>query len=105
MENNAAHKAMSAWWVFPPKSTILLMVEATELLIWVMINTPKKLKSALIHMALRTPIQRVVTQVAMALGASVQPFTNMTPSVSKTEMSMTGVEVMSCKKVENEVSI
>ena len=36
--------------------------------------------------------QRVVTQVAMALGASVQPFTKMTPSVSRTVMASIGFE-------------
>ena len=51
MENRAAQRAISAFWVLPPKSTILLMVEATELLIWVMMNTPRKLKKALMMMA------------------------------------------------------
>ena len=64
MENSAAQSAISAWWVFPPKSTILLMVVATELLICVMINTPKKLKAALMRIAERTPMQRVVTPVS-----------------------------------------
>ncbi len=82
MENNAAHKAISASCVLPPKSTMLLMVEATEAFSWVMMNTPRKLKTAAMMTAERTRMQRVVTQVAMALGASVQPLTKMTPSVS-----------------------
>ena len=40
-------------------------------------------------------IARVATHVAMALGASVHPFTKMTPSVSSTVMRRTGLE-MSC---------
>ena len=46
MENRAAHRAIRASWVSPPKSTILLMVEATELLMWVMMSTPRKLNTA-----------------------------------------------------------
>ena len=103
MENKAAHKAMSASRVLPPKFTILLMVDATELLIWVIMNTPKKLNRALIQMALRTPMHRVVTQVAMALGASVQPLTKMTPSVRSTVMSSTGLDTACCKKVSKSI--
>ena len=60
---------------FPPKSTMLLIVKATELLMCVMIKTPRKLKMALIRIAGRTPMQRVLMHVAIALGASVQPLT------------------------------
>ena len=95
IENRAAHRAISASWVFPPKSTISLMVEATELLMWVMISTPRKLNRALSQIAGRTPMQCVPMQVAMALGASVQPLTKMTPSVNATVISKTGLEVNS----------
>ena len=37
-------------------------------------------------MALRTRIHRVVMHVAIALGASVQPFTKITPNVNNTVM-------------------
>ena len=92
MEKSAAHSAMSAMSVFAPKSTMLEMVDATLALMCVMMNTPRKLKMALMMMAVLGGRQRVVTQVAMALGASVQPFTKMTPSVSRTVMASIGLE-------------
>src|SRR5699024_4741072 len=101
MDSSAAHRAIRALPVSEPKSTMLLMVEATELLIWVMTKTPRKLKTALIQMAWRTPRQRVVTQVAMALGASVQPLTKMTPRVKTTVMMRIGLPA-SCP--QNEVN-
>ena len=98
MENSAAHRATRDSRVFPPKSTMLLMVEATELLMWVMIKTPRKLNTALVRIAVRALRQRVVMQVAMALGASVHPLTKMTPRVSSTVISNTGLEDMACRK-------
>ena len=103
MEKSAAHSATSAMVVSPPKSTILLMVEATLALIWVMIRTPKKLQIALMIMADRTRMHRVVTQVAMALGASVQPLTKMTPSVRTTVIAKTGFEVTCWRKDAREI--
>ena len=47
-------------------------------------STPRKLKNAAISTALRADIERVDTQVAMALGASVQPLTRITPIVKIT---------------------
>ena len=101
MDSRDAHRAMRALDVSAPKSTMLLMVEATELLIWVMTKTPRKLNTALIQMAWRTSRQRVVTQVAMALGASVQPLTKMTPRVKTTVMIRMGLPA-SCP--QNEVN-
>ena len=98
IENNAAHSPISASCVFSPKSTMLLIVEATELFIWVIIRTPRKLKTALVIMADLTPMLRVPMHVAMALGASVHPFTKITPSVRATVTIMTGLEVTSCMK-------
>ena len=46
----------------------------------------------------------VVTQVAMALGASVQPFTKMTPSVSNVVMASAGFEHTCWMKYENDTS-
>ena len=103
MEKSAAHSAISAMVVSPPKSTILLMVEATLALIWVMIRTPKKLQMALMIMADRTRMHRVVTQVAMSLGASVQPLTKMTPSVRATVIAKTGFEVTCWRKDAREI--
>ena len=60
-------------------------MEATDEFIIVIIKTPKKLKTALIKIDLRTLRQRVVTQVAIALGASVQPLTKTTAEIKITE--------------------
>ena len=78
-----------------PKLTILLIVLATELFIFVITKTPKKLNNALIRMALRSPIQFVATQVAMAFGASVHPFTKITPSVRATVINRAGFVTIS----------
>ena len=43
-------------------------------------------------MALRTRIHRVVMHVAIALGASVQPFTKITPNVNNTVMHKIGLD-------------
>ena len=96
---------MSASCVLPPKSTMLEMVEATEELMWVMTSTPRKLNPALSRMAGRTRMQRVLMQVAMALGASVQPLTKMTPSVSTTVMSSTGLAAICPRKCDNDTSM
>ena len=87
----AAQRAIKDRCAFSPKSTMLYMVMATEALIAVMTKTPRKLKIAAMIMAFRTPIAFVETQVAIALGASVQPLTNMTPSVRMVEMSSMGL--------------
>ena len=68
-----------------------------------MIRTPKKLQMALMIMADRTRMHRVVTQVAMALGASVQPLTKMTPSVRTTVIAKTGFEVTCWRKDAREI--
>ena len=81
------------------------MVDATALFSCVMIKTPKKLNAALIKIAPRTLRQRVVTQVAIAFGASVQPFTKITPSVKRTIMQRMGFPAISCQKYENDTSI
>ena len=105
MENRAAHRAIRASWVLPPKSTILLMVEATELLMWVMMSTPRKLNTALVRMAARTLMHRVAMQVAMALGASVQPFTSSTPRVRSTDRARAGFSTAWAKNVEKEAGM
>ena len=60
--------------------------------------------SALMMMAGRTFKQRVEMHVAIALGASVQPFTKITPRVSKTVMARMGFEAISCTNIPNETS-
>ena len=47
----------------------------------------------------------VATAPAMALGASVQPLTKITPSVKITVISNTGLDDISCRKCEKETSI
>src|SRR5699024_9610215 len=91
--------------VSTPKSTILLIVDATELLICVIINTPKKLNTALIIIAFRGLKHRVVTQVAIAFGASVQPFTKITPNVNNTVISNIWFSKIPPQKFKNDTSI
>ena len=57
---------------------------------FVMTRTPRKLKTALIQIAVRSLKHPVVIHVAIALGASVHPLTKMTPSVSRTVSSKMG---------------
>ncbi|MPM58044.1 hypothetical protein SDC9_104873 [bioreactor metagenome] len=56
-----------------------------------MVSTPAKFMTAAIKIAGRTPILRVETQVAIALGASVHPLTRITPSVSSTVTASGGL--------------
>ena len=88
---SAAHSATTASSVFPPKSTIFAIVWATFALTAVIAKTPKKLNTAAIKMALRGVILRVETQVAIAFGASVHPFTKTTPNVKITVTAIAGL--------------
>ncbi len=63
---------------------MFITVAVTLAPIMLMNSTPKKLKNAAIKIAALGLIARVETQVAIALGASVHPFTKITPSVSST---------------------
>jgi hypothetical protein len=64
-----------------------------------MISTPKKLKTAAIRIAEPGPIERVDTHVAMAFGASVQPFTKITPSVNRVMINSAGLDIVCSKKL------
>ena len=66
------------------------MVWATVALTIVIKKTPRKLKTAAIKIAGFGAIARVETQVAIAFGASVQPFTSTTASVKSTVMHSAG---------------
>ncbi len=66
------------------------MVVATDALTIVITSTPRKLNMAAIMMALRTSMALVETHVAIAFGASVQPLTSTTPSVSTAETASIG---------------
>jgi hypothetical protein len=75
------------------------MVCATVALTKVITSTPKKLKTVAINIAFLGLIALVETQVAMALGASVQPFTKITPKVSTTIVKNAGLDINCCKKL------
>jgi len=64
----------------------------------VMRKTPRKLKTAAIRIAYFAVMARVETQVAMALGASVQPLTRITPSVRTVVTANAGLDESPVKK-------
>ena len=94
----AAMSAMSAWCASPPKSTMLKMVWATAAVTSETSNSPRKLQMAAMRMAALGRIARVETTVAMALGASVAPFTTITPMLSRVTATKTGFDASSAKK-------
>jgi hypothetical protein len=65
--------------------------------------TPKRLKKAAITIAVGTPRHLVDTQVAIALGASVQPLTRITPRVSKTVIKSAGFEIQALRNSTNPI--
>lgn len=67
------------------------MVAITLPLSFDIINTPAKFITAASIMAFLGLMARVDMQVAMAVGASVQPFTRITPEMSITERLMAGL--------------
>ena len=67
------------------------MVIATRELMNVITRTPRKLNTAAMMIAVGARMARVETQVAIAFGASVQPFTRITPSVSATVTASRGL--------------
>ena len=85
-----AASAVSAAWLAPPKATILKMVSATADDTAVMAARPTKLQTAAIAMAGPGLMAFVPTTVAIALGASVAPFTTVAPSVRTTMRASTG---------------
>ena len=87
----AAQSAVIELLVFLSKFTIFFIVKATFAFNRVMVITPRKLKKADINIALLIFIHLVATQVAIEFGASVHPFTNITPKVSKNVMAKEGV--------------
>ena len=66
------------------------MFLATELFMNVIINTPARLHIAAVNTAFLMESVLLQTQLTMALGASVHPFTNITPSVSRVAVSIGG---------------
>ena len=85
MANRAAHRATSASCVFPEIDHVVYRfrdrgVDSSHK------EGRRKLKTAAMRIAAFGEIARVEIQVAIAFGASVQPFTRMTPSVRITVM-------------------
>lgn len=100
----AAAKATRAAWLLPPKSTIPKIVLATAVLMDVMSTSPTKLQMAAMMTADVGFIALVPTTVAMALGASVAPLTNVAPK-QRAMMSMRiGLETIAAITVNREVS-
>ena len=95
MDARAPLRAMELAFMSVPKSTMLLMVMATLLLIRVITKTPRKLQTAAIRMAFLGLIARVEMQVAIAFGASVQPLTRITPIVKMTVTNRAGLAKIS----------
>ena len=98
MATMAAMSAMSDCCASPPKSTMLNMVWATAAVTSDTRSRPKKLQTAAMRMAALGFMARVETTVAMALGASVAPFTTMTPILSRVTATKTGLDASSAKK-------
>jgi hypothetical protein len=96
IENIAPESAIILIPSSVPKSTIFITVPVTEAPALPEISTPRKLKIADIKIALPTVKQRVVTQVAMALGASVKPFTKITPRVRAKDVIVSGEKLSIC---------
>ena len=92
MATMAAMRAMSDCWESPPKSTILNMVCATAAVNRETTSSPRKLQTAAMTMAGFGFIALVDTTVAIAFGASVAPFTTMTPMLSRVTTTRTGLD-------------
>ena len=90
MPTVAAARAMSAACVSPPKSTMPLIVSATAVEMKLIATRPTKLQMTLMAMAASTPMDRVPTGSAMALAASVAPFTKMVPSTRAITIARNG---------------
>lgn len=81
------------------------MVSTTEGYADVTHSTPKKLHTAAKATALRKGRAPVTTAPAMALGASVQPFTTNTARVRSTETVRAGFSTTRAKNVEKEAGM
>ena len=92
--NSAALSATIASCEFVPKSTILVIVIATFELTMLITKTPRKLNTAARSIAALADRHLVTTQVAIALGASVQPLTSITPIVNKTATMSRGLSAI-----------
>ena len=68
-------------------------------------ETPKKLNIAAIAIAFFGVIALVETHVAIAFGASVQPFTKITPKVSTTAIKRSGFAIICSQKYINDKSM
>ena len=103
MATMAAMSVTSALCASPPKSTMPKMVCATAGEIADMTSKPTKLQIAAMMMARRGFMARVDTAVAMALGASVAPFTMMTPMLSRVTTIKSGLLTSSVMKNDQSI--
>ena len=86
----AEHRAVRAALEPPPKAAMEYTVSATVASTEVTHSTPRKLHTAASTTAGRKGRAPVTTAPAMALGASVQPFTSRTAKVSRTVPNRAG---------------
>jgi hypothetical protein len=88
-----------------PKSTILEIVPATADETIAISTSPTKFMIAAIMMADPGLMQRDPTTVAIALGASVAPFTSITPIVKIVMIIKTGFVIIASKNSPNSIGI
>ena len=81
------------------------MVSTTDGYTAVTHSTPRKLHTAARATALRKDRAPVTTAPAMALGASVQPFTTSTARVRSTETVRAGFSTIRAKNVKKEADM
>ncbi len=104
MATIAAASASNAAWLSPPKFTMPKMVFATAALTEVTTIKPMKLHAAAIMIAVFGLMLRVPTTVAMALGASVAPFTTVAPRVRTRTTARTGLPAKADKNAPNSIN-
>ena len=101
----AAHRAREAASGPPPKEAMEYTVSATDGYTDVTHSTPRKLHTAARSTARRKDSAPVTTAPAMALGASVQPFTSSTPRVRNTDRARAGFSTAWVRNVEKEAGM
>ena len=100
-ERRAEHRA--AWPLSEfEKSAHENMLCATELFMYVIKTVPRKLHTAAKQTAFFIDSVPLQTQLVMALGASVHPFTKITPSVRSTDIISAGESMVLLKKSKKE---
>ena len=93
-----AARATRASWLLLPKSTIPRIVSATAVEMRHIATKPTKLHTTLMIIAWLTLIERVPTASAIALAASVAPFTKMHPKTRTMTRAKNGLATIISKK-------